>query len=921
MRTRTLCMLVALIVVAGLKLLPAAAVSYDIVYVRAPRHGDNGLTRWADAFRPMWVEPGSDLVIRRSSGQLEVLVAAGANGAVVDPCVSFDAKTVFYSYSPDVVAGASSQGTPPFAGFDVYKVDVATKMITRLTNQERTPNTSISRANPNYPVFNMGPCPVSGGKIVFTSNRNGFIPTKGYTPITSQLYVMNVDGSNIHAIDPMTLGAALHPFQLKDGRIAFSSYETQGLRDERIWGLWSIWPDGRQWAPLLSAFSKESAFHFASQLAGGDVVVEDYYNLNNAGFGAFYRFPTTPATPSFYPAFIDQNPPLTETDPFVGPFIMRYPFSPMGIFAITPFTTHIDAAAPLGPGAGTRVGKVTHPSGAPNGDLLLVWSGGPVNYLTRPVALPAIDSGIYVARNGGPVESASDLVLVVNDPNYNEQWPRALVPYKAIYGVDEPHQFPFLPNDGTVQPSLPVGTPYGIIGTSSLYKRESFPGRSIATSSYDGLEGFNAPGDGVNSNWISQGADAGRYDNSDIAAVRILMLEPTSESDRKWFNHVNERMRVLGEIPVRKTNANGSPVLDPEGNPDTSFSARVPADTPITFQMLDAKGHVLTMAQTWHQVRPGEQRTDCGGCHAHSQAPLAFERTAAASMPPVDLTLQPAHDVEFVRDIRPLLQRACVSCHKGTTPPGGLAFDAQTIVGGTYPDSGSFGTPRDYTMLARNAGPQWGTKSVNNSLGFYGFPNASRVLRKMQSRRSLLQWLLEGARLDGWTNAQWPTETVPGDPSTLPDAGARALADVDYRDTARHSGMLTPAEQRLVATWIDLGAPVDLGGGYWQDEIRPTLALKPSDGTLIIGAADAYSGVDAASLSVTIDNHPTALTSLGDGRWSTSLPSSAAIVSAKVKDRAGNWTEQTIRVSEGAVNSSSLQSRGPRPPANVRIVR
>ena len=39
---------------------------------------------------------------------------------------------------------------------------------------------------------------------------------------------------------------------------------------------------------------------------------------------------------------------------------------------------------------------------------------------------------------------------------------------------------------------------------------------------------------------------------------------------------------------------------------------------------------VLNMAQTWHQLRPGEIRNDCGGCHAHSQKPTLFEDTAAA---------------------------------------------------------------------------------------------------------------------------------------------------------------------------------------------------------------------------------------------------------------------------------------------------
>ena len=61
-------------------------------------------------------------------------------------------------------------------------------------------------------------------------------------------------------------------------------------------------------------------------------------------------------------------------------------------------------------------------------------------------------------------------------------------------------------------------------------------------------------------------------------------------------------------------------MLDPDGNPDTSFLAKIPADTPFTFQTLDSDGMVLNMAQTWHQVRPGEMRNDCGGCHAHSQA-------------------------------------------------------------------------------------------------------------------------------------------------------------------------------------------------------------------------------------------------------------------------------------------------------------
>src|SRR5262249_11658052 len=129
---------------------------------------------------------------------------------------------------------------------------------------------------------------------------------------------------------------------------------------------------------------------------------------------------------------------------------------------------------------------------------------------------------------------------------------------------------------------------------------------------------------GSSPNFISQGAEAALYSNDEVHAIRILMLEPVNAlADRRFFAHgsgAQERFRILGEFPVRKFNGKLQP-LDPDGNPDTSFLAKVPADVAWTFQMLDKHGRVLTMAQTWHQVRPGEIRNNCGGCHAHSQKP------------------------------------------------------------------------------------------------------------------------------------------------------------------------------------------------------------------------------------------------------------------------------------------------------------
>ncbi len=945
---------------------PSGVVPYSIVYVRQPRYGNNTETIWPEVFHPARLDPGADLMLLHPDGTEELLVAGG-NGSVTDPFVSFDGQWVYYAYFPDLTPGQlnSQRNDLPLLGSDIYRIQLATRRVEQLTHGEFTPNTGAGiwdESNPvdpppqfnrlGYGILNLGPCPVAGGKVAFTSNRNGFEPPKGYTSPTLQLFVMDEDGSNVTPIAPMTIGSALHPTPLVDGTLMFSSYESQGLRDQRLWGIWAIQPDGREWRPVVSAFNGPQAFHFLTQLGGGDLVVVDYYNLNNNGFGALYRLPSSaPAgTPAFYPAFVDQNPTIDQTvgQGFHYPF--RMPFTPWGLYSITPFTHGRDEAAPVGAGGNTRVGKFKHPSGAPSGDLLVVWTPGPANDLDRPTPRPTYDAGLYLIRGGNLVNGPSELVLLKNDPRYNEAWPRAVVPYSAVHGIAEPAPIPWLPNDGTVHLELPTGTPFGLVGTSSFYKRESFPGVVGGQDAFDGLDAFNTYENDQSSNWFTQGAEAGRYSNSDVFAVRVVSLEPNThrsygpDQGIQFRNHANERMRILGEIPLRKTSPGGSPLLDPEGNPDTSFLARIPADTPFTFQTIDGRGMVLNMAQTWHQVRPGEMRANCGGCHAHSQQPLRFEDTAAAQPgyavwdlsattplltrdasgnTTVRTVNAPVVDVEFLRDVRPILQRSCVSCHTASNPnpPGRLVLDDLADVGGV---------PGDYARLADDASGQFGYPSLVQPYGWRQM-NASRYVRAFQSRRSLLVWKISGERLDGWSNADHPTESVPGDSTTLPGGGARDeinAADLDFAGTIMPPPGTAPAlsedEKMTIARWIDLGCPIDVGSldgsarGWFQDDLKPTLTVSaPRPGTntppvslVQVGAADANSGIDPASLSVTADfsvagRGPGAelfdlAQPAGDGIWTIPLspvlgPGFAGTVSASVRDRQGNVTRVACR--------------------------
>ena len=983
---------------------------YDIVYVRADRAGDEKHKRFfTDFSQPVTMEPGADLMLLHPDGTEEVLVD-GSHGSVTDPMISFDGQWVFYSYLYDL--RDRNQWDPPPAGADIFKLNLKTREIVRLTTQEFTPNTGAApwssdyrkseegRTHFHYGVFNMGPCPLPGGKLVFTSNRDGFRPPKGYPVNALQLFVMNDDGMNLEKIGHLNIAGALHPVVLMDGRIMFSTLESQGIRSDISWGIWTIHPDGTNWNPLVSAFDPGGAsngFHFQTQLSDESIIVEEYYNQNNSGFGAYIKLP--PTQPEGYPAFgpgwmhDERNRPwrFGRYENGKGKWY-RMPFMPSGSESFTPFTLNQEGPADhaiLGDKNSPCVGKFTHPSGAPDNCLLTCYSPGPVNH--QYTFLPQLDGGIYLAKGGQPIQQPGDMLRVKNDPNYNECWPRAVVPYERIYGVKEPKRIEPLANDGSLSPHLPAGTPFGLVGTSSFYKRESYPNGRVPQGKvtaefaggeknndpWKGLDAFTSHGNGMPTAWHNQGGDAGLYSNDDIHAVRILAMEPTTDrhrgahSGRRFHSHAKERLRILGEIPLRKFSGDHQP-LDPDGNPDTSFLARIPADTAFTFQTLDKRGLMLNFAQTWHQLRPGEIRTDCGGCHAHSQKPTHFALTEAAkpdyklwdlvyttplvASRPLDgavnrrdhaakydtadetiirLTDRGPANVEYHRDIAPILKRSCTACHSsagGKEPAAKLDLDAdaQEV---QVDHHGKF--PGTYTRLAMDERAKFGHKPVRYDS--WGYPQASRYIRKFQARRSLLVWKISGERLDGFANDDHPSESKPGagdivqEGKTLDPERHASRMDIDFVGSvmpptdAVSEGKVQPLsdeDRRTILRWIDLGCPIDLdfdrahpqrrGYGWMLDDNRPILTLAlprerqstPLD-RILIGMHDYDTGLDPASFTVTADfavngvkageNLASQFTKTEQEVWELKLGEAikhldASRIEVSVRDRQGNVT-------------------------------
>jgi hypothetical protein len=149
-------------------------------------------------------------------------------------------------------------------------------------------------------------------------------------------------------------------------------------------------------------------------------------------------------------------------------------------------------------------------------------------------------------------------------------------------------------------------------------------------------------------------------------------------------------LRILGDVPVER---------------DGSAAFRVPADTAVYFQILDADRMELRRMRSFISFQPGEQRA-CTGCHeSRTVAPvpaagpfsLAMKRGASDPFPPP----WGNRPVSFLRDIQPVLDRHCLSCHAGLKPAGGLDFSGGLL---SYDaEVAGYGHNRAYeTILQRN---------------------------------------------------------------------------------------------------------------------------------------------------------------------------------------------------------------------------
>ncbi len=137
---------------------------------------------------------------------------------------------------------------------------------------------------------------------------------------------------------------------------------------------------------------------------------------------------------------------------------------------------------------------------------------------------------------------------------------------------------------------------------------------------------------------------------------RVAGIDHRVGTDGPW-----EVKRILGTVPVE---------------PDGSARFRIPAQTPISVQPLDAEGRAVQLMRSWMTAMPGEVLS-CVGCHdKRNSTPLVGPAATPLAQRPTEIRpwYGPPRNFSFRNEVQPVLDRFCVGCHDGRPRPDGTTL-------------------------------------------------------------------------------------------------------------------------------------------------------------------------------------------------------------------------------------------------------
>ena len=235
--------------------------------------------------------------------------------------------------------------------------------------------------------------------------------------------------------------------------------------------------------------------------------------------------------------------------------------------------------------------------------------------------------------------------------------------------------------------------------------------------------------------------------------------------------------RVLGEVAVSEEGA---------------ACFEVPARVPVYFQALNDKGHMVQTMRSWTVLQPGEVFS-CVGCHENkNEAPSAVLARQGIPRPTPQRVASPevVPGFSFPRQVQPILDRHCVSCHNGARYAGPEPQEKPAKADGQRkPPVSLLGRLQEEPATCR----RW-------SDAYVGLIHAHRSHAIRTGKEIVLM---------AWPNALVNWISPQSVPDSLPpySTGAARSGLVEMLEKGHEGVKLSADEIRTIALWIDLGVP------------------------------------------------------------------------------------------------------------------
>ncbi|MBI5818380.1 MAG: PD40 domain-containing protein [Verrucomicrobia bacterium] len=231
--------------------------------------------------------------------------------------------------------------------------------------------------------------------------------------------------------------------------------------------------------------------------------------------------------------------------------------------------------------------------------------------------------------------------------------------------------------------------------------------------------------------------------------------------------------RVLGTVPVES---------------DGSAHFELPAHRAFFFVALDKDENAVKRMQSFVSVMPGEV-TGCVGCHEERTQTAANHSAVRAATQRRPSRIRPIEGIpqvlDFPRDIQPILDRHCVSCHNPRQREGGVILSG---------DRGPLYSHSYYMLTIRQQFADGRNRTAANLPPYQIGAVASPLMKKLQGHhgtnlspaetRAIRYWIEAGATYPG-TYAALGTGMIGGYYKTANDGGpinqlpeVRAAAEV-----------------------------------------------------------------------------------------------------------------------------------------------